>query len=63
MESLNDSPAFLDAAADIVHMHLQGKDQSKQQLYLRCPGCVSQKCHAQKEYFREMQGELAAAGK
>ena len=59
VDSLNDSPTFLDAAADIVNNHLHAKDQSTQQLYLRCPGCVSLKCHAQKEFFREMQGDLA----
>ena len=52
MESLNDNPIFLDAAADMVKRHLQGEVKSNKQLFLRCPGCVSQKCHATKEYFR-----------
>jgi protoporphyrin/coproporphyrin ferrochelatase len=52
VESLNDSPVFLDAAADVVKRHLQGDDKSRKQLFLRCPGCVSQKCHATKEYFQ-----------
>jgi len=59
VDSLNDSPTFLDAAAEIVHTHLKGQDQTMQQLFPRCPSCVSEKCRAQKEFFRTMQGELA----
>jgi protoporphyrin/coproporphyrin ferrochelatase len=57
VESLNDNPVFLDAAADVVKRHLQGEDKSSKQLFLRCPGCISQKCYATKEYFRS-QPEL-----
>jgi protoporphyrin/coproporphyrin ferrochelatase len=52
VESLNDNPVFLDAAADVVKRHLQGENKSTKQLFLRCPGCVSQKCDGTKEYFR-----------
>jgi protoporphyrin/coproporphyrin ferrochelatase len=52
VESLNDNPIFLDAAADLVHRHLQGEDKTSKQMFLRCPGCVSQKCSATKEYFK-----------
>ena len=58
VESLNDNPVFLDAAADIVKRHLAGEDRTSKQLYLRCPGCVSQKCASQKEYFKQAQSAL-----
>jgi ferrochelatase len=51
VESLNDNETFLDAAADLVKRHLEGEDKTSNQMFLRCPGCVSQKCHATKEYF------------
>lgn len=54
-DSLNDNPIFLDAAADVVRRHLEGEDQTSKQLYLRCPGCLSQKCFGSKEYFRAQQ--------
>jgi protoporphyrin/coproporphyrin ferrochelatase len=55
VESLNDNPVFLDAAADVVLKHLNRDDTTSKQLFLRCPGCVSQKCHATKEYFQQSQ--------
>jgi protoporphyrin/coproporphyrin ferrochelatase len=58
VESLNDNPVFLDAAADIVKRHLAGEDRTSKQLFLRCPGCVNQKCHAHKEYFRTQAATL-----
>ena len=54
MDSLNDNPMFLDAAADVVKRHLEGEKNSSKQLFLRCPGCVSQKCHATKKYFASL---------
>jgi len=56
VESLNGNPTFLDAAADVVKRHLQGEDTTSKQLFLRCPGCVSQKCHSTKEYFQTQAG-------
>ena len=51
VESLNDNDTFLDAAADLVKRHLEGENKTSKQMSLRCPGCVSLKCHATKEYF------------
>jgi len=58
VESLNGNIVFLDAAADLVKQHLQGNMKTSKQLYLRCPGCISQKCLSQKEYFHKVQTEL-----
>ena len=58
VDSLNDNPVFLDATADLVKRHLQGEDKTSKQMFLRCPGCVSQKCHATKEYFKSQPASV-----
>jgi ferrochelatase len=54
-ESLNDSPVFIRALADIVTEHLQdckaGKGPVSNQMVLRCPGCKNATCGEQKEWF------------
>jgi len=52
VDSLNDNHVFLDATADLVKRHLKGEDRTCKQMFLRCPGCVSQKCYVTKEYFK-----------
>jgi len=55
-ESLNDSPVFIRALADIAAKHLkdynagQGRPTSVQ-LGLRCPGCENATCEKQKAWF------------
>ncbi|KAF6760282.1 ferrochelatase [Ephemerocybe angulata] len=54
-ESLNDSPVFVRALADIVTEHLQdceaGKGPVSTQFGLRCPGCTNETCGEQKAWF------------
>ncbi|KAF8629668.1 hypothetical protein AX17_005607 [Amanita inopinata Kibby_2008] len=54
-ESLNDSPVFIRALADIVTEHLggcsAGKGNVSVQLGLRCPGCTNATCGQQKAWF------------
>lgn len=42
--SLNDSPTFIKALADVAHEHLQSGEVCSKQMRLRCPGCVNAKC-------------------
>jgi len=54
-ESLNDSPVFIRALADIVTEHLRdcdaGKGPTSVQMGLRCPGCKNATCGEQKAWF------------
>lgn len=50
-ESLNGSPIFVDALADIAVKHLQSGDSCSRQMLLRCPGCKSERCLEQKKFF------------
>lgn len=55
-ESLNESPVFTRALADIVSQHLSDYSSSKigptsVQMGLRCPGCKSATCSQQKHWF------------
>ena len=62
-ESLNDSPVFARALADIVQSHLDTYDAAKSssggcnraaastQMMLRCPGCTNATCAQQKAFF------------
>ncbi|CAF0931997.1 unnamed protein product [Adineta ricciae] len=49
--SLNDSPLFIKAMADIVHKHLQSQRRHTNQLPLRCPGCVNASCEQMRKFF------------
>ncbi|KAF1987933.1 ferrochelatase [Aulographum hederae CBS 113979] len=58
VESLNGSPVFIQALADIATEHLkQGKSCSKQ-MGLRCPGCKSERCLESKKFFMGQQAFL-----
>jgi len=55
-ESLNESPVFIRALADITTQHL--RDYSARaigptsvQMRLRCPGCENATCDQQKHWF------------
>lgn len=54
-ESLNDSPVFIRALADITVQHLRGCSAGNGpvsvQLGLRCPGCTNATCGQQKSWF------------
>lgn len=55
-ESLNDSPVFIRALADIVSQHLRDYRSGKigptsTQMGMRCPGCMNTTCGAQKRWF------------
>lgn len=57
-ESLNGSPYFIKAIADIASHHLQNPDPSAQ-VSLRCPGCTNEKCGKQKEWVEGFRGSYA----
>lgn len=42
--SLNDSPTFIQALAEIVHEHLKRSEACTKQYSLRCPGCTNPGC-------------------
>ncbi|SCV71806.1 BQ2448_4500 [Microbotryum intermedium] len=50
-ESLNDSPHFIRAIADIAAKHLKSPQATSVQMALRCPGCTNKKCGHAKEFF------------
>lgn len=54
-ESLNGSPVFIRALADIVAQHLEesgaGAPPTSVQMGLRCPGCSNVTCAQQKSFF------------
>lgn len=54
--SLNDSPYFIKAIADLAADHLkkqqtEGAAPTSSQMLLRCPGCTNEKCGEQKKFF------------
>ena len=54
-ESLNGSPVFIRALADIAAQHLKengaGAPPTSVQMGLRCPGCTNATCAQQKSFF------------
>ncbi|KAF5321230.1 hypothetical protein D9619_001789 [Psilocybe cf. subviscida] len=54
--SLNESPVFIRALADIAAQHLRdcsaGKGPTSIQMGLRCPGCTNATCAEQKAWFQ-----------
>ncbi|KAI9879037.1 MAG: ferrochelatase hem15 [Pleopsidium flavum] len=50
-ESLNGSPVFIQALADIAHAHLRSGESCSRQMGLRCQGCKSERCLEQKKFF------------
>lgn len=50
-ESLNGSPIFIKALADIAKAHLDSGISCSKQMGLRCPGCKSEKCLETKKFF------------
>jgi len=63
-DSLNDSPVFIRALADIASDHLRQQDDQPAvsiQMMLRCPGCTNQKCADQKAFFQRGGFSLKAS--
>jgi ferrochelatase len=52
-ESLNDSPVFIKALADLVHSHIQNNFAPSTQLSMRCPGCKRESCKSSRDFFIE----------
>jgi ferrochelatase len=50
-ESLNGSPTFINALADLARTHLNSGEVCSKQMGLRCPGCKSERCLEQKKFF------------
>ncbi|OBT52249.1 ferrochelatase [Pseudogymnoascus sp. 24MN13] len=61
VESLNGSPVFIQALADIAKAHLEGGVQCSKQMALRCPGCTNAKCEASKDFFASGPGGAVEA--
>jgi len=54
-ESLNDSPIFIKAMAEVVKDHLDDDKKCTKQLQLRCPMCTNQSCIHMREFFVDGQ--------
>lgn len=50
-ESLNGSPTFINALANLAGQHLSSGEICSRQMGLRCPGCTSERCLEQKRFF------------
>lgn len=50
-DSLNGSPTFIRALADIAKAHLDEGKACSEQMKLRCPGCKSERCLESKRFF------------
>ncbi|MCJ1286468.1 ferrochelatase hem15 [Xylographa opegraphella] len=59
-ESLNGSPVFIQALADIAAAHLQSGEACSRQMRLRCQGCKSERCLQSKAFFMREQMALGA---
>ncbi|KAI9804454.1 MAG: hypothetical protein M1825_001353 [Sarcosagium campestre] len=57
-DSLNGSPVFIRALADIALEHLASGRSCSRQMTLRCPGCKSEKCLEQKTFFAGQEALL-----
>lgn len=57
-ESLNGSPTFIKALADIALTHMQSGEACSKQMRLRCPGCINLKCLEQKKFFVQQEDLL-----
>ena len=59
-ESLNGSPVFIQALADIAKAHLESGESCSSQMGLLCPGCKSERCAESKKFFAGQ--EIGRAG-
>jgi ferrochelatase len=58
VESLNGSPVFIRALADLAKSHLEKGIACSPQMGLRCPGCTSERCAESKKFFAGQQALL-----
>ena len=58
VESLNGSPVFIEALADIAKAHLAKNIACSPQMLLRCPACTSERCAESKKFFAGQQALL-----
>jgi protoporphyrin/coproporphyrin ferrochelatase len=58
-ESLNGSPIFIQALADIARDHLKSGESCSEQMALRCQGCKSERCLESKKFFVAQGGNRA----
>ncbi|KAL7753820.1 ferrochelatase hem15 [Sorochytrium milnesiophthora] len=54
-ESLNDSPIFIDAMADIVKSHLASGQVVSKLMPLQCPMCTKDICRDSKDFFAQQK--------
>jgi ferrochelatase len=57
-DSLNGSPVFINALANIAKDHLSGGLACSTQMGLRCPACTSERCQESKRFFASQQESL-----
>jgi ferrochelatase len=57
-ESLNGSPIFIQALADIARDHLRSGESCSKQMALRCQGCKSERCLGSKQFFASQSNLL-----
>ncbi|KEY70916.1 hypothetical protein S7711_00758 [Stachybotrys chartarum IBT 7711] len=57
-DSLNGSPVFIQALADIAKDHLASGQACSFQMGLRCPACTSERCGESKRFFASQQQGL-----
>lgn len=57
-DSLNGSPVFIEALADIAKNHLASGQACSHQMGLRCPSCRSERCTETKKFFTSQQARL-----
>lgn len=57
-ESLNGSPVFIEALADLAKTHLTAGQACSKQMGLRCPACKSDRCLESKKFFAEQQARM-----
>ena len=62
-ESLNGSPVFIRALAEIAKVHLEQGRSCSRQMGLRCQGCKSERCLQQKAFFVGQQEGVDALQK
>ncbi|KKA29926.1 hypothetical protein TD95_001464 [Thielaviopsis punctulata] len=55
VDSLNGSPVFIKALADIALEHLKHGSSTSAQLQLRCPGCTNLKCAESKKFYKTQE--------
>lgn len=60
-ESLNGSPVFIQALADIAKDHLSSGQVCSRQMQLRCPSCKSERCAESKKFFAGQQADMHAS--